>query len=223
MNLTFYHLKPVLAVMMLLTGFCLISGTASAVESVTADAIVSNLEKKYSGQSFVARFSQISRLAALDVTEKASGTASFSHPGKMKWEYTEPETHQIITNGKTLWIYRPDEKQVMAGDAERFFKSGAGGAFLSDISLIRTHFDIRLKEIATDYFELDLVNKNESAEITSIVMRISRHTYEIIRAVSYNPFDDSTLFEFYDIRFTPLDPGLFEFSIPAGADLIQME
>lgn len=199
------------------------TGPALSLESYTEDQILSRLEKKYAGKSFVADFSQISRLAALEMTEKASGKAFFSHPGKMRWEYESPETHQIITNGKALWIFRPDENQVMTGDATQFFKSGAGGAFLSDITLIRTNFDIAVKEVAKDYVELDLKARKKTEEITSIVIRLSKETDEIIRVVTYNQYDDSNLFEFFNTQFIPVDPARFEFEIPAGISVLEME
>lgn len=209
--------------MLIILCICLYSGPISAQKTDEVENTLSNLEKKYAGKSFVARFSQISKLAALDITDKASGTVSFSHPGKMKWEYREPETHQIITNGKRLWIFRPEENQVMTGDATQFFKSGAGGAFLSDISLIRKSFDIRLKETATHYIELDLTRKKKTGDITSIIIRVSKETFEITRVVTYNQYDDTTLLEFYDTRFIPLDPGAFEFPIPPGVNIIDMK
>ncbi len=210
-------------IIIILISLCLCSPVFGEKTVVSKEDILSNLEKKYTGKSFVARFSQISRLAALDITEKAMGKAFFSHPGKMRWEYEEPETHQIITNGKLLWIYRPTENQVMTGDAAQFFKSGAGGAFLSDISLIRKNFEIRIKEIAKEYIELDLKSKKEITDIKSIVIRLSKKEYEITRVVTYNQFEDTTLFEFFDTRFTPIAPERFEFEVPEGVSAIDME
>ncbi|MCK5349240.1 MAG: outer membrane lipoprotein carrier protein LolA [Desulfobacula sp.] len=203
---------------------CLFVSTVSATGSdIIKEDILDAIEKKYSGKSFEASFTQISRLAALDITEKASGRASFSHPGKMKWEYMEPEHHEIITNGKVLWIFRPDENQVMKGDASQFFKSGAGGAFLSDISLIRKNFTISVKEVTADYVEINLVAKKENSDISSIVIRISQKNSEIVRVVTYNPYDDTTLFEFSDIQFKKIDPDVFEFKMPYGVSIIEMD
>jgi outer membrane lipoprotein carrier protein len=189
----------------------------------TKEAILAGIEKRYAGKSFSARFSQISRLAALEITDKASGKAFFSHPGKMAWEYETPESHRIITNGKLLWIYRPDEQQVMTGDASQFFKSGAGGAFLSDISLIRSGFDIQVREEAADYFELELTNRKKQKDLDSIVIRVAKKTFEIIRVVTRNPYDDTNLFEFSDIRFHSIDPDKFNFQAPVGTSEIEME
>ncbi|WP_299983248.1 outer membrane lipoprotein carrier protein LolA [Desulfobacula sp.] len=203
---------------------CLFFSTASATGSdIIKNDILDAIEKKYSGKSFEANFTQISRLAALDIIEKASGRASFSHPGKMKWEYMEPAHHEIITNGKVLWIFRPDENQVMQGDASQFFKSGAGGAFLSDISLIRKNYTISLKEITVDYVEMDLVAKTKKSDISSIVIRVSQKNSEIERVVTYNPYDDTILFEFSGIQFKKIDPGVFEFKVPYGVNIIEMD
>jgi outer membrane lipoprotein carrier protein len=199
------------------------STTSASGSDLMTEDVLTAIEEKYAGKGFKADFTQISRLAALDITEKASGRASFSHPGKMKWEYTEPEHHEIITNGNWLWIFRPQENQVMQGDASQFFKSGAGGAFLSDISLVRKNYVITIKEVTTDYVEIELVAKKQTPEISSIVIRISKKTNEIVRVVSYNPYDDTTQFEFTHIQFEKIDPAVFEFKVPQGVDIINMD
>jgi len=190
---------------------------------IIKEDILTAIEQKYSGKSFEASFTQISKLAALDITERASGRALFSHPGKMRWEYVEPERHEIITNGKLLWIYRPQENQVMQGDASLFFKSGTGGAFLSDISLIRKNYIISIKEVTADYVEIDLAAKKKNSDISSIVLRISQKKCEIERVVTYNPYDDTTLFEFTNIQFKTIDPDVFEFKVPQGINIIDMD
>ena len=195
-------------------GFC---------NDIIKEDILTALEQKYSNKSFSANFTQVSTLAALDITEQASGKAFFSHPGKMKWQYLKPQHHEIITNGKSLWIYRPEEKQVMQGDASQFFQSGAGGAFLSDISLIRKNFIINVKEVTANYVEIDLIAKKKSRDISSIIIRISQKTSEIERVVTYNAYNDTTLFEFGNIQFKKNNHEIFDFKIPEGVDIIDMD
>lgn len=205
-------------------GACLFLAIAAAAQNEnTTEVALSSIEKRYSGKSFEASFYQISKLSALDITEKASGKASFSHPGKMRWEYQEPEKHEIITNGKSLWIYRPEENQVMQGNAESFFKTGAGGAFLSDIALVRKNYIITTKDVTDDYTELDLVAKQETPDISLIVIRVSKKTSDIIRIVTRNVYGDTTLFEFNDIQFKPVDPSRFEFTVPKGSNVVDLD
>jgi outer membrane lipoprotein carrier protein len=218
-----FHKNFWLPLFILLTLYSFFPTNPVFCNDISKEDILTALEEKYSGKSFSTDFIQISKLAALDITEKASGKAFFSHPGKMKWQYVKPQHHEIITNGKALWIYRPEENQVMQGDASQFFKSGSGGAFLSDISLIRKNFIIKVKEVTANYVEIDLTAKKIAQDISSIVIRISQKTNEIERVVTYNPYDDTTLFEFYNIQFKTINPDIFEFTIPEGIDIIKMD
>jgi len=213
-----------LNLLFVILGCCILFSTASALgNEIMKEDILIAIEKKYSGKSFEADFTQISKLAALDITENAAGTASFSHPGKMRWIYKEPEHHEIITNGKLLWIFRPEENQVMQGDASQFFKEGAGGSFLSDISLVRKNYIIHINEITDDYAEMSLVSPKKNPDISSIVILISRKNYEIERIIIKNAYDDTTRFEFYNIQFKSIDPDVFEFKPFEGLNIIDLD
>jgi outer membrane lipoprotein carrier protein len=204
-------------------GSCLFFVNAFAAgNDMNKEDILTALEKKYGGKSFETDFNQTSTLAALEITESASGKAFFSHPGKMRWEYIEPEHHEIITNGKLLWIFRPQENQVMQGDASQFFKAGAGGAFLSDISLIRKNYIITLKAVTADHVEIDLVPKQKNTDLSLIEIQISKKDNEIKKVVTHNSYDDTTLFEFKNIRFLKINPGVFEFQPSEGINIIEL-
>jgi outer membrane lipoprotein carrier protein len=41
-----------------------------------------------------------------------SGTAYFSSPGRMRWEYESPEQKLFLTDGKTTWFYVPADHTV---------------------------------------------------------------------------------------------------------------
>ena len=187
------------------------------------DELLARIENRYAGADFTAEFEQISRLKALEMNEKASGNAYFSHPGKMKWAYTAPTEHRIITNGSTLWIYRPDQHQVVTGDADQFFKSGAGGAFLSDISLVREKYTIEVKENEKDHVLLQFTPKISRPEIASITIDVMKDTFYIKKVVTTNAYGDTTEIVFTDIQFKNLDSNMFEFEIPDNVDVIQMD
>ncbi len=184
--------------------------------------LLDGIEKKYTHHEFSADFLQLSRLQTIDITERAEGKAYFSYPGKMRWEYQKPDVHQIITNGKTLWIYNQEERQVIQGKADKLFKAGAGGAFLSDIAMIRKNFNIHIKEATPEFAQLDMVSKKNDPDISSIVIKVNRKSYEIQEVVTYNIYDDTTRFNFSNIKFKDLDNALFEFVIPENTDIIDM-
>ena len=200
-----------------------VSSVRAGQNEAARDELLTRIENRYADADFTAEFEQISRLKALDMNEKASGKAFFSHPGKMKWSYTAPTQHRIITDGTTLWIYRPDQHQVVTGDADQFFKSGAGGAFLSDISLVREKYDIEIKENQKDRFLLRFTPKVSRPEITSITIEVTKKTFTIKKVVTANAYGDTTELVFSDIQFENLDNGMFEFEIPDNVDVIRMD
>lgn len=198
-----------------------IAGTCSARDD--KEALLSAVEAKYAGRGFSADFSQTARLSALDMTEKASGKVWFSHPGKMKWRYLTPDCHEIITNGVTLWIFRPDENQVMIGRAATFFTPGTGGAFLSDITQIRNSFSIELGQKDKKFAELVLTPKTESPDLAKAVITIALPSHEIQMVTTENVYKDTTRFIFTNIRFADVDPAMFNFIIPDDTSVIEME
>ncbi len=204
---------------------CGLDSRTVRAETPETREILNRMEKKYAGRDFTADFHQISTLTALEITETASGKAYFSHPGKMRWEYLLPTRHEIISDGKNLWIYRPDENQVVKGDALAFFNAGAGGAFLSNISLVREQYKARIEKnpIDADHVTLILEPKKESQEIQSIHIRILKKNDHIVQVTTINPYGDETTLEFWNIAFEKIDNGVFQFCIPEGVDVIEMD
>lgn len=190
---------------------------------VEKEKILTGIEQRYGGKEFTASYEQTSILKALDVNETASGRVFFSHPGKMRWEYSAPEVHQIITDGINLWIYKPDEKQVSKGSAAQFFKDGAGSAFLSDISTMRKNYTVSVNSGDASFIEMTMIPKKKNQDIASITITVAKDNYNIKKVVTFNGYGDATELLFSDVSFTPLDPSLFEFSIPDGVDIIYMD
>lgn len=216
-NKTFY-----LPCLMLSVLFCLLAVPQTRAAEAP-EALLSAVEAKYAGKGFSADFSQAARLAALDITETATGKAWFSHPGKMRWQYLTPDRHEIITDGVLLWIFRPDEHQVMTGSATTMFKPGTGGAFLSDITQIRESFDIEAGKQEAGFAELVLTPKTETPDLSRAVITVALPSHEIQMVVTENIYGDTTRFIFTNIRFKTPDPAMFNFTIPDGTSVIEME
>ncbi len=204
---------------------CMTASTSAAGESKdTAESrLVKEIEHRYARHSFSAQFFQKSVLAALESEETAQGRVQFSHPGKMRWTYTLPEQHEIITNGKKVWIWRPDQNQVMTGDASSFFSSGVGAAFLSDMGEIQTSYHVSILSKDTKWTELELRPKKAVPEMEKIVVKVSMATHDIVRATTYNTYGDTTSFAFGQIRFETIPESVFEFAVPRGAEVISMD
>ncbi len=200
---------------------------AAAGEAATLSApeVLSRVENRYAGRSFTARFSQESLLKAMEITDTAAGRVFVKYPGKMRWEYERPEKQTMITDGRRLWIYRPAENQVMTGRAPEIIGDGRGASFLSDLKLLRKKFRISMAPVqqAASYV-LVLRPLQDSAELSSIELKIDRGSFDIREITTLNAYGDRTRIAFHDIRFvSSLEDRLFSFTIPKGADVVQLD
>jgi outer membrane lipoprotein carrier protein len=189
------------------------------------DYLLTEVEKRYTASQFSADFLQESTIKSMEITDFASGRLYVRYPGMMRWEYEKPERQVIITDGKQLWIYRPQDNQVMVGGAPVFFRDGKGASFLSDIRLVRKKFNIQLIRAEGEYlYELRMKPIEATANIAEIRLYVVPRSYQIARIVTLNDFGDDTRIDIVSPQFNAnLDPSLFSFEIPPGVDVQKIE
>ena len=187
--------------------------------------IIAHIEARYAATGFSATFKQVSTLKAMQITDHAFGKISVKRPGKMRWVYERPERQTIISDGISLWIYRPDDYQVMVGKAPEFFGKGRGAAFLSDMGQIRKQFLISLEAPdGNGGYVLKLTPVEKNFDLSRIDLTISKHKFEITRITTYNEYGDETRIDLTDIEFLQnMDDALFHFDIPEGVDILQLD
>ena len=195
---------------------------ATAIDPLV-DQVLTGVEKRYASSAFAARFEIESTLKAMQVTDTASGRLMVKYPGKMRWEYDQPDPMLFVTDGVTLWMYQPQEQQVTLGKADEVLGGSQGASFLSDVRLLRQQFQIDLDPNGSSVLaRLKLTPRGEAFDIVSITLTIDRTTHDVIEVLTVNQYDDTTRIVFHDIAFQQTFPdSLFEFEIPEGADVLQ--
>ena len=139
----------------------------------------------------------------------------------MKWEYETPEKQVYVTDGKDMWIYRPDDNQVQIGKADAFFTGVVRAVFLLDMKQIKKYFSISLvdRKDSNDHI-LKLIPKEPIADVSDIYLSVSKKTYDVVKIVKYNTSEDQLVYELSDFKFNRQYPdSLFRLKIPKGADV----
>ncbi|MDY0132022.1 MAG: outer membrane lipoprotein carrier protein LolA [Desulforegulaceae bacterium] len=184
------------------------------------DLLIKKIEQRYANKSFQADFFQQSILKALDIKQAAGGYVIFSHPGKMYWKYNFPDSQEIITDSKTVWIYSHEDNQVTKALAGDYFKEGNGGSFLSNINSMDKNYDIKTKELEETEKQLLVLtpfNKRAIAEIEIIVLK---ENGKIISVKTTNQSSDETVLIFKNEKFlTEIDETIFKFTPPENASI----
>jgi outer membrane lipoprotein carrier protein len=201
---------------------------ASETNQLTVDQILGHVENKYTNSKFAADFIQKSTIKAMNITDMATGKVYIKYPGMMRWEYEKPDRQIIITDGDKLWVYRPEDNQVMTGKAPTFFRDGKGASFLSDVRLIRQKFDISLEPgqpAESDLFHhLKLIPREKTLDISEIRLMVSKQTFNVLQVMTLNFYGDETRIDLINFAFgVDMDDSMFSFTIPQGVDVLQID
>ena len=107
-----------LLVSALLGGVVAFPVAARAQAAPSLDDVVPGLEGAYGKMNDLkAEFSQTAFNKSLNQSIPAQGTVYLKKGGKLRWEYSDPTPQEIVSDGKTLWVYTPTLSQVNVGPA----------------------------------------------------------------------------------------------------------
>lgn len=116
-----------------------------------------------------------------------------SEPLMFRFDYFSPLSQEIICDGKTLWIYQPDNRQVILSDvsdtfdptSRSFADRNRATNFLQGLGSISRDFTITFAENGRDVagnYVMELVPRRASVTIARLFLVVSRdavlrHTY----------------------------------------------
>ena len=90
--------------------------TGSREEPLDASAIVTLVQTFYDQtKTLQADFEQTRYTRLYDRYDRAQGAVVFKKPGKMRWDYAEPNGQVFVSDGKRLLIYQPPEEGEKRG------------------------------------------------------------------------------------------------------------
>lgn len=211
-----------LASIVLLVALC---PTGSSHAAQTAGDVVHEVQDRYDAtQNFAADFAQEMRLEAGGQVLRSSGRVWFWKPGRMRWEYVEPEKQTIVADGTTLWIDQPADNQVLKAPLAQAFESRTPVSFLFGVARIEEDFRPILLSPAEDgSLRLQLDPKGqEDGSLGALILEVDPATYDVEAATIRDPLGNSTRVTLRDVRRNEtVDEDLFRYERPAGRDVIE--
>lgn len=109
-------LRVAMATLVMATALAVVSGPseriAKADSTAGAAGYVRQLETRYHGARTLKAVFLESYHEGHSASRVESGTAYFSKPGRMRWEYAQPEQKLFLSDGKTVWFYVPSDHTV---------------------------------------------------------------------------------------------------------------
>jgi len=162
-------------------------------------------------------------------TRIESGVVYFARGGLMRWDYQRPQAKLFLSDGKTLMLYIPEEKQLTrsplkASDDIRVpFR-----LLLSRLDLRRVFSRIDFAPDALEHQPTDRVlraypKKGFEEEYHEVLMVVSPQ-FDIRRLVVTLP--DQSIMEFsfdHIVRDAPVSRSMFRFTPPPGTEVINQQ
>jgi len=206
--------------MLLLTPLAFAGAIVSAAPAAPVGAadVARRVEERHRGvRDMQARFVQTYRSGVLgrDVVER--GTVSIKSPGRMRWEYRDPEAKTFVSDGKTFYFYVPADKQVIVRDQAD--ARGLTAQLLSGRLEILAQFDVGLERTAGRE-RLRLSPRKTDPEVDRVYLDVD-DGYRIRGIEILDPQGNRSRFEFQDLRENVgLPDRLFRFDVPEGVEVI---
>jgi outer membrane lipoprotein carrier protein len=207
--------------------------------------------RKEGGQSvivdFQADFFQESLIASLDRVQRGKGSVSVkfdraktkrASQTMFRWEYQEPNHQEIVSDGKTMWVYLPENSQVIISDIDFSSPSSPSDpmTFLTGLGKLSRDFLITWASPDRDAggnYVLELQPRRPSPMIQRMLVVVNRDAVLQTGAVSppvfpmlsttvVDPNGNSTAIEFRDVRVNRgLADSFFRFSPPEGVEVLR--
>ena len=212
-----------------IAGVGLVAAAGTAAEpSECVDGAIAVIQKRYESVSDLsASFAQTTRSVAFAGTaggeQVSRGTVVFAKPGKMRWQYAEPEPSLVVSDGRTLWIHDPANAEVQRMRVTEGYLSGAAIQFLIGEGDMRRDFAITGIACSDATSELELVPKADVGFEKLRVVAV-RATGELRRTTIYDLLGNVTEVVFSNVRANQRpDDSVFRFEAPPGVEVIDLD
>ena len=225
------------AVLMLFGGICL-SGDAMAADDRPDDKagrevreVVKKIQARYEQtKDLQAEFRQVTKIEGFATLLTSSGNLFIKKPGKLRWDYREPDVQEIYVNGNDLMMYVPQHKQVLVGKLTQMAASQAPLQLLQGAAKLEEHFEAQAT-LGGERGEggvplVTLIPRAAGPESVKTVVRIvveaQPKTYFIKTVSIHEVSGNVATFQFSNLQpNTGLKGALFEFAVPAGVEVVK--
>ena len=186
-----------------------------------ADALRTLQQRYESTRTLVAKFRQEVESPTMAGKLTSNGTVSFEKPNRMRWDYAAPDRQTIVSDGETLWIYQPEEKQVLKAPLREAFQATTPVTFLGGLGHVDRDFTPTLESSADDRWVLKLVPR-EARGVATLMLVVRKGDASIEEARISDPLGTTTRLALSDEkRNVSLGADLFHFTPPPGVDVVR--
>jgi outer membrane lipoprotein carrier protein len=207
-----------------LIGLLLLVGRswASPEDPVNTAELIQGVKQAYATVTSVrADFTQTVHNAATGMDDKKKGRISIERPRKLRVDVGSPLESQVISDGKTLWIYSVTSKSVL--ETTEAGQGNEMGQLLDNLAHLDEVFVVSLVDDKTPKpSHIVRLVPRKSGNVKSLQLTLSKQKYVLQELIVVDSLDNVTTMNFSNLKFnTDVPDSEFSFTAPAGVQVIK--
>ncbi|MDY6853348.1 MAG: outer membrane lipoprotein chaperone LolA [Thermodesulfobacteriota bacterium] len=220
-------MRVIRSILLLAAIFALPALFPKLASSIALQEIIERVQNVYKGtKDFRAEFIQESTVKSINKTEVSKGRIYFKNPGKLRWDYDIPAKQEIVTDGKTLWMYVAQDRQVMINKLSDVYQSNTSTFFLFGMGDLKRDFDIHLigsdSNTVEEGYILKLIPREPQPNINELFLVIHNDTFQVKETYFYDFYENFIRIKFKNSMINRgLSDSLFVFTIPEGVEVLE--
>ena len=155
-------------------------------------------------------------------TRTSSGSFEFQRPNRFRFTYRKPFEQVIVADGQTLWLHDVDLNQVTTRRQAQALGSTPAALIASaaDLAALRQDFDLAAAPAQGGLEWVQATPKAKDGPLRSV--RVGFRGSELAQLEILDGFGQRSVLTFSRMETNPfLSEAVFQFKVPAGADMIR--
>jgi len=192
----------------------------------TAQAVAAALQAKYDTvRDFSADFTQQWESGVLKRKITERGKLQVKKPGKMRWDYTDPEKKLFVSDGAKIYFWVPADNQVTRSAVPKQDEATTAILFLVGKGNLTRDFTVSFAPNApSGTYALRLDPKLRERDYEWLNLVVDQKTLQIRSLTAADRQGSQSKYEFSNFKENRgISDSTFAFKIPKGADVIDAD
>jgi outer membrane lipoprotein carrier protein len=187
------------------------------------DALARSLQQRYQGiHDFSASFVHTYRGGVLRTRAQERGTVIVKKPGRMRWVYTSPEKKEFVSDGRKIYSYIPEDRQVIVSDVPSSERAATAALFLAGKGdIVRDFTATYVDSSVSGTVALKLTPRRSEPEYEHLIVAVDPGTLQIRALTTLDRQGGESTLTFSNLKENQgISDKQFAFRIPRGVDVI---
>lgn len=195
---------------------CLSISAFAADPGNDAEALARKVDQRYNALRTL-RMDFTEQLVTAGVQKRESGVLELKKPGRMRWDYRQPQAKVFVSDGKTAYFYVPGERQARKGPVKKLDDLQSPLRYLLGKSQIAKELD----GLTLEGNVLSGTPKHLKERVERVELAISSEG--LIQRIVIEEIDGTrTEFAFSNIQENvTIADQQFKFSVPPGVEMVE--